>query len=319
MDTNPPDNESWWYKMCEEESPDGWMFYKQPSGMSPEAENLHNLPKDYYKKAIPGKDPDWVKVYVHGEYGFLIEGKPVYPMFRDRTHVSEEVLYPAQGFSLMIGADFGMTPCAVIGQRLPNGRWVIIDEFITEDYGIKRFGEELSAYVLHNYPGFDVSVAVGDPSGDYRSPNSDDTCFDILNEHTPWKWKPAPTNELTMRLEAVKHTLNRMVDGDPAFLLSPKCRTLRKGFAGSYHYKTIAGGDGTRTHHAPDKNKFSHPHDALQYLIIGGGEAGVVLNKQVAPEKRFNNNPRLLAQMERIKNKSSYNPFKMKSWKPKGW
>jgi hypothetical protein len=321
MDTNPPDNESWWYYMAQVECPEGWEFFRQPSGMSEEAENIHNLPKDYYKKLIPGKDPDWIKVYVDGEYGFVLEGQAVYPMFRDRTHVSPEVLVPAPGFSLMIGADFGLTPCAVIGQRLPGGQWYIIDEFITEDYGIKRFAEELTAYMEEHYPGFSVSVAVGDPSGDFRSPNSDDTCIDILNNYTPWKWKPASTNELTMRLEVVKNALNRMVDGNPALLVSPKCRTIRKGFAGSYHYKTIKGGDGTRTHNVPDKNKFSHPHDALQYLLLGGGETGVVLNKKSNdnPVQRFAHSQKMIEQIERAKSGMGYSGFNSKNWKPKGW
>ncbi len=318
MDTNPPDSESWWYKMSEVDHPDGWEFFNQPGGTTPEAENIPNLPTDYYKKLIPGKDPDWIKVYVDGEYGFLVEGQAVYPMFRDRTHCSEEAIEPSPGFSLMIGADFGLTPCAVIGQRLPGGKWFIIDEFITEDCGVKRFGELLTAFMEEHYPGFDVSVACGDPSGDFRSPNSEDTCLDILNEYTPWKWKPAPTNELTMRLEVVKQALNRMVDGDPAFLLSPRCKTLRKGFAGSYMYKLVKGGDGTKTHHSPDKNKFSHPHDALQYLLLGGGEAGIVLNKKSQdPIGRFSNNPKMLEQIRTAK-QVGYDGSS-RQWKPKGW
>ena len=322
MDTNPPDTESWWYKMSELERPEGWKFFRQPGGQSEMAENIPNLPKDYYKKLIPGKDPDWIKVYVDGDYGFLIEGQAVYPMFRDRTHVAQEVIEPSPGFSLMIGVDFGLTPCAVIGQRTHGGQWFIIDEFITQDIGIKKFAEELTAFMAEFYPNFDVSVAVGDPSGDYRSPNSDETCIDIMNAHTPWTWSAAPSNDLTIRLEVVKNALNKMVDGNPAFLLSPKCSKLRKGFNGSYHYKLIKGADGTRTHTAPDKNEFSHPHDGLQYLLLGGGETGVVLNKknmQDSASKRFSNSPRMLEQIERVKHRSGSKTLGSKNWKPKGW
>lgn len=322
MDTNPPDNESWWYKAAEIDKPDGWEFFRQPGGMQDGAENIANLPKDYYKRIMAGKDPEWINVYVNAEYGFLIEGQAVYPMFRDRTHVSQDELTPAPGFSLMIGADFGMTPCAIIGQRAPGGRWFIIDEFVTDDMGTKRFAEELTAYVLQNYPNFDVSVACGDPAGDLRSPNADETCIDIMNLYTPWKWLPASTNDLTMRLDVVKNALNRMVDGNPGFTISPRCRMLRKGFNGSYHYKLIKGGDGTRTHSVPEKNKFSHPHDALQYLLLGGGEAGVILNKKKSHEEqinRFRDNPKMMEQMGRAKGRGSYSAFNSKSWKPKGW
>jgi hypothetical protein len=36
---------------------------------------------------VAGKDPDWAKVYVHGEYGYVRDGKPVYPEFRDSAEV----------------------------------------------------------------------------------------------------------------------------------------------------------------------------------------------------------------------------------------
>lgn len=317
MDTNPPDNESWWFKACEVDKPDGWEFFKQPGGLSELAENTENLPNNYYKRIMAGKDQEWINVYVHGDYGFLIEGQAVYPMFRDGTHVAKEIIEPAAGFSLMLGADFGLTPCAIIGQRLPGGQWFIVDEFITEDIGIKRFAEELTSYMAINYPNFSISMAVGDPSGDYRSPNSDDTCIDILNQYTPWKWHPAPTNELTMRLEVVKNSLNRMVDGKPSFLLSPKCKILRKGFNGSYNYKLVKGGDGTRTHNIPDKNKYSHPHDALQYLLLGGGETGVVLNKKSGQNQaeHYKNSPRMLEQIERVKNRGGYSAFGTKPYR----
>ena len=317
MDTNPPDNEGWWFKAAEIDRPDGWEFFRQPGGTNELAENVENLPKDYYKRIMAGKDQEWINVYVHGEYGFLIEGQAVYPMFRDNTHVEKELIGTSPGYALMIGADFGLTPCAIIGQRMPGGTWYIVDEFVTEDCGIKRFAEELAAYVEQNYPDYDVSVAVGDPSGDFRSPNSDDTCIDILNNYTPWKWHGAPTNDLTMRLEVVKNTLNRMVDGKPAFLLSQKCKLLRKGFNGSYNYKLIKGGDGTRTHSIPDKNKYSHPHDALQYLLLGGGETGIILNKK-SKDDLIRSSSRLMSQRENVLRGVGYSG-RSNNWKPKGW
>ncbi len=320
MDTNPPDTESWWYKMAELEQPEGWVFFHQPGGMTPEAENRQNLPDRYYEKLIPGKDQDWIKVYVDGDYGFLIEGAAVYPMFRDRTHTAEKMLEANPAFALHIGADFGMTPCAVIGQKLNNGKWIVLDEFITNDCGTIRFAELLSSYVQEHYGGFDISTATGDPSGDYRSPESDETCIEIMNNHTPWTWKAAETNDPALRIEAVKHALNRMIDGEPALLLSPNCSKLRKGFNGSYYYKLIKGDGGTRTQERAFKNEYSHPHDALQYMMLGGGEVGVVLNKRDRqnPQQRFKNNDRMLAQIERARQTNGYSGDS-RPWKPKGW
>lgn len=284
MDTNPPDNQSWWYKVAEEDRPKDWEFFKQPSGMSPEAENIENLPKGYYPRLISGKDEDWVKIYVHGEYGFLNEGQAVYPMYRDRIHVSADPIQPAIGINLTLGVDFGLTPCAIIGQRLADGRWLLIDELVTDNCGIIRFAELLTAYIAEHYGDFGIGTCFADPAGDQRGSSDLKTSLDIMREYTPWVWKAAPSNELAMRLEVVRAALNRLIDGSPGLMVSPKCQVLRKGFSGGYHYKLIRSGDGTQSYETPNKNQYSHPHDALQYLLLGGGERDVVLNKVRRPK-----------------------------------
>lgn len=306
MDTNPPDDQSWWYRYAEEETPKDWKFFKQPSGRSPEAENLKNLPRGYYDRLCQGKEDDWINVYVDGNYGYLTEGKPVFPMFRDRTHVSPTPLAPVPGLSLLVGSDFGLTPCAVFGQRLADGRWIILEELITEDCGIIRFAELVVRFATEKFPdhakifeneefkkrliqqaGYAQPIqGWGDPAGNQKSQNDEKTALEVLREHTPWRWKPAPSNSLSMRLEVVKAALNRMVDGKPGILISPTCKTLRKGFASGYHYRYIKSSGGSQTHSEPNKNDFSHPHDALQYLLLGGGEANVVLGRMNARERR---------------------------------
>lgn len=280
MDTNPPDDQSWWYKFSEQEVPEGWKFFKQPSGRSPHAENIRNLPDQYYQRIMAGKDPDWIKVYADGEYGYVSEGKPVYSMYRDSTHTAPEHFEPVPGIALTIAADFGLTPAAVIGQKLPDGRLRIFDEFVTDDCGVVRFAESLATYITATYPDFDVSDCFGDPAGAERGAD-ERTMFDIMKEYTGWHWKPAPCpdNDIQIRTEVVKNALNRLIDGRPGFQISPKCSVLRKGFTSGYHYKPVRTANGTQFHDTPSKNKFSHPHDALQYWFLGVGEMAVVLNR----------------------------------------
>ena len=45
-DSNPPDTDSWIYDLFEKLEPDNAEAFYQPSGLSPEAENLANLPKN---------------------------------------------------------------------------------------------------------------------------------------------------------------------------------------------------------------------------------------------------------------------------------
>jgi hypothetical protein len=167
-----------------------------------------------------------------------------------------------------------------------------------------------SQYIALNYPGHPIGGGWGDPAGVARG-YQDDTAFDLLNEYfslSPWKtkWRPAPSNDWLMRKEAVKHTLNRLVDGLPGFQLSPKCKMLRKGFSGGYHYKFFKAGNKDQVQEMPNKNMFSHPMDGLQYLILGGGEHNVVLRKDTKRRERGN-----IVVAKGI----NYNVFSRNSWK----
>ena len=123
MDTNPPDSDHWWYRIFEEMQPKGFKLFKQPSGRSIAAENVENLPSGYYERLAAGKDSEWSKVYVDGEYGFISEGRPVFPEFKDHIHVSQQNLEAIKGETIVVGIDFGLTPAAVFGQRDVKGRW----------------------------------------------------------------------------------------------------------------------------------------------------------------------------------------------------
>ena len=143
MDTNPPDSDHWYFTMCEENLPSNMSVHHQPSGLSEEAENIENLPKDYYTNMMLGKDPEWVKVYVHGEYGFVSDGMPVHPEFHDSLHVAEYEIDYDPNEDLYIGVDFGRTPAAAFFQEV-NGQIKVIDELTSFGIGATQFGKLLS-------------------------------------------------------------------------------------------------------------------------------------------------------------------------------
>jgi hypothetical protein len=53
-----------------------------------------------------GKAEEWIKVYGKGEYGFVQDGKPVYPEYRDWLHCKPFEL--ARAVPISIGIDFGL-------------------------------------------------------------------------------------------------------------------------------------------------------------------------------------------------------------------
>lgn len=292
MDTNPPDDDHWWYRLAEEERPTGWEFWKQPGGLievegkffpNPKAENIENLEKDYYLTRMAAKSDAYIRVYYCAQYGFVKEGKPVYSEYVDAVHCSSDILQVVPDIPIYVGIDFGLTPAAVFGQRLPIGRWQWFDELVTEDMGALRFGDLLAAKMRGEYSGFEFDI-YGDPAGEARAQTDEKTPFDILKARGI-PAKPAPTNDFTLRREAVAVQMTRLaMDGKPAFQISPRCKVTRKGMAGGYRYRRLQVAGDERYEDKPDKNKYSHPCEAGQYLMIGAGE-GKALIKPLVPKE----------------------------------
>jgi len=318
-DTNAPDEDHWWPIMSGEVplpdhigreealmlvKPDTWNFYNQPGGMleekdkngtlqsyklNPKAENRSNITPQYYPDIIKGKSKSWIDVYVLNKFGSLSDGKPIYPMFTDELHIAKEPILPIAGLPIVVGMDFGLTPAAVFAQNV-RGKWLILDELVAEDMGIVRFAELFRKEFALNFPAMKAMV-YGDPAGDYRAQTDERTPFQILRT-AGIKAYPAGNNDVSLRLEAVSGTLNRLIDGQPGLLVDKKCVNLIKGFRGGYQYRRMQISGAERYEEKPNKNKFSHVHDALQYALIGGGEGRSLLssgknNKPVIARQSF--------------------------------
>ncbi len=280
MDTNPPDDDHWYYNLAEVEKPEGYDFFRQPPALlklkdnsyipNPEAENVVNQPIgfDYWLRQVPGKDQDWINVYIMGEYGSIFDGKPVYPEYNDSIFCAKEDLEIYRGLPLFLGWDYGLTPACVAGQLSPHGQLRIVDEWCSEDMGIREFARDVvKPSLMNEYAGMRI-ISVGDPAGKQRSQTEQTSCMDILQqEGIPTE--PTPTNEVIARLDSVRFYMGAMSrEGSPGFMLSPKCNQLRRGFNGGYKYERVQIVGEERYKDVPAKNKFSHPHDALQYLCV---------------------------------------------------
>lgn len=275
MDTNPPDSDHWFYTLFEENRPKNFGIFHQPSGLSEKAENIENLPDGYYTNMQAGKDKEWINVYVHGQYGFIADGKPVYPEYNDDIHHTDEELLLIGGI-VYVGIDFGLTPAAAIGQKTANGQWQIIDELVTEDMGAVSFGKLLHEKLSSKYCGCELEI-YGDPAGEQRAQTDEVTPFQILAKLGIMAW-PTYTNDFTIRREAVADYMGRLsFNGQPAFLIGPGAPMLRKAMAGGYKYKRMQVSGQARFQDKPDKSRYSHISDACQYMFLGAGEGDRVI------------------------------------------
>jgi len=279
-DTNPPDTDHWIYRVFEEDRPDGYKVYHQPSGLSDDAENLDNLPPLYYERMMSGKDPAWIDVYVHGKYGYVQDGKPIFPEYNDAVHASTEILKPDRNQKLWIGLDFGLTPAAAFAQETVTGQWRFIDELVTEDMGAKQFGEQLNKKIQRDYAGYELEIR-GDPAGDQRAQTDERTPFMVL-QGAGINAYPAPDQDPIIRREALAAAMTRMVmNAEPGLQISPKCKVLRKGLQGAYKYRRLQVSGQERYQDKPDKNMYSHVCEAAEYLMVSAGEGYKVMGGNV--------------------------------------
>jgi hypothetical protein len=301
-DANAPDEDHWLAMMTgqvdlppgltEDEAaqyqwPDDWGFHLQPPALleqfdqhnrlmgyevNPGAENLENLPPDYYAKQIAGKSRTWIDSRLMVRVVLVVEGAPVWPMFKADVHVAREPLRPVPGHDVTVGLDFGRTPAAVFIQAV-NNRVLVQYELQENNMGAVDFAPRVKRFLEQHYPAdgsrgrFRVRF-VGDPKGQDKTQNDDRTAYDIF-EANGMKVIPAPVkqNMIRTRVDAVANVLNEMSDGRPRFVISPMARSLKVGMAGRYHNERDETGE-----LKPSKNRYSHLCDALQYGILGLGE-----------------------------------------------
>jgi len=276
MDTNPPDDDHWWYSIAEKEKPPAWDFFSQPGALkwekgalveNPGAENIDNLPGgyQYYFRQAAGKTREWIKVFILGQYGTIADGRPVYPEYSDEIHCRAASVIAT--LPLLLGFDYGLTPACVVCQVSPRGQLLVLDELFAKDMGIRQFARDVvRPFLSLNYPGKRFQ-AVGDPAGMAGKDTEEKTCFQELAEEGI-ACVPAASNKFMARREAVAKYLTRLTDGKPCLIVDPKCEMIRRGFNGRYQYRRLQVVGEDRYKDVPDKNDYSHLHDALQYAAL---------------------------------------------------
>ena len=280
MDTNPPDDDHWWYRLAEQVKPAGWKFFKQPGALirqpdgnyiaNPLAENVKNQARgyQYWAQMIAGKDREFLKVYIEGKYGSVFSGRPVYDgLYNDDMHVSPTPLGVFRGLPLILGWDFGLTPACIFAQITPMGVLNVLREYLCERGGIRQFTTDVvKPALLNEFHGMNV-ISRADPAGNQASQVDEKTCIAELTRLGIYT-EAAQTNDFIPRRQVVINFLTKTVNGKPGFQLDPSCKMLRKGFNGGYQFSRIQVTGEERYRDVPNKNDYSHPHDGLQYLAL---------------------------------------------------
>jgi len=296
-DGNAPDEDSWLAmitgqvdlppglladEIAQYHWPKAWGFYKQPPAVleafnargelvgytvNPATENLRNLRAGYYDQQLAGKSRAWIESRLMNRVALVVEGQPVWPMFRREFHVAREPLRPVDNHDVIVALDFGRVfPAALFAQEI-NQRLYVQYEMLGFNEPASVFAPKVQRFLTQHYPDFNVRF-VGDPKGADKGQATEQSSYDIFRSHDmPVVPAPVKQNDIATRTEAVAYILNDNPRGHNRLVISPLCRTLIVGMAGRYHL--VREDDGELR---PKKDKYSNLCDALQYLCLGLGE-----------------------------------------------
>lgn len=197
------------------------------------------------------------------------EGAAVYPEFVESVHVAKKPLFPlAQsgvrgGRPIIRGWDnTGLNPACLVTYINTIGQWYWVKEFCGYEIGMADFAIWVDTWCREKFSADAQYRDIGDPAGRIRDTQKK-TPAEYIYEATGIRIENG-VQTFKVRRESVANRLNKMISGKPALLIDPtECPTVIGGFLGGYCYPEI--GDTGYFRPEPEKNKFSHIHDAGQY------------------------------------------------------
>lgn len=240
-------------------------------------ENAGNVRGGYWQniKELYPESPEMQQMLADGKPGYRPEGKGVYRNYVREVHMAQGPLMwmkvpdihsgDLKGCPLLMGWDnTGLSPAAVLLQRIAPMQYQVLREFYDDRAGIVDFTQIVLEQLAVDFPGADITNYC-DPAGFARVSNREGgVTSNAQMVMETFKITLIPSiQELGKRISAVDNLLARR-DG---LLIDPSCVRLLNGFFGGYVYEENPRMGMNEFKEDPKKNKFSHIHDALQYAL----------------------------------------------------
>jgi hypothetical protein len=235
-----------------------------------------------------GKGSAWIRKNLANEILPMVEGEAVWTSYDADVHLAREPLEPVANEDVAIGLDFGRRPAAVFSQVI-GGQRQLQFELTMENAGATRMAPAVRAMLAKHYPwvlhGRGQLRAWGDPKGQDGTQTDETTAYDVFRANGVTV-RPAPVkqNNIRTRVEAVSFQLERMTQGRPALMVSPRCARLKMAMAGGYRYPKER--PSPVEERKPVKDRFSDIADALQYLVLGEGGGREMVGRSAAQTAR---------------------------------
>ena len=260
---NNPDQSHWTYNKFYEDAQPGFMLHQPRT-----AENLSNLPKNYYADLRANYEksgrPDLVRRFVEGEAGFQMLGRSVTPNWDDRLHLAIGLgpVRPPRGGPLILGWDGGLNPTCIISQ-MQGDRWRILKAWVGNDMPLNELCQtQVIPELDTHYRGMEV-INVGDPSMNARDETYGHQASRYIRKHIGGRWVDG-VKQIEPRVSALNRALSHSVNGQGMVQVDrDNAKDVWYALRGGWHYKEQAGDTWSQQ---PRKNAHSHPGDAMSYL-----------------------------------------------------
>lgn len=280
-------------------APESDRRFIQPSGFSPNAENIKALRKidpDFYNQQATQLDKYDVDRLLRNRPGYGRHGQPVHPNFDPERHVATRSLEVDRFSPVYIGIDAGsntLKPAATFSQRAYSGQWRKLAEIYLPDgeqMNTADFGAEVRRIMDTRFQRAPGAMLCIDPAAGHPNANSEFTTAQELQDSTGIEAQLAPSNVAKYRRSATDSLLLKSAGpGEPSVIIDPDCIGLIQGYTGGFHYQRR----GQKVGVTPVKNSFSHVVEADEYAHLCIEGIGPSEGRFIRPDgEGFNDAPR---------------------------
>jgi phage terminase large subunit len=231
-------------------------------------DNTMNLRPGYKDDLLRGHQNDrrYQLMFIEGEFGFDIEGRPVFEEFDPQYHVAD--IEPDPTLPVLRGVDFGFRKPAVVWcQYTREGRFLVLHELCPKNIPRHDLVRRVEAEQQYRFPDRHPSQYrdFGDIAGnDENTAAEADIAF----------WENYFSSAIESRKERVKvgldvmHRLmdeSRVRDGKrmPLFIVDYRCEKVISALQGGFYYATRMD---NRELESPEDNEYKDPIDAIRYI-----------------------------------------------------
>lgn len=229
----------------------------------PPYENVANLPPGYYEdlRKEYRDSQEWIDMYIEGKPGAIAKGRLVYYDFSKRKHVSTGPIKWQEGRLYRGWDNTGNQPACVVVQISGRDKAQVLKEFVTDRMGIVDFTQWVQVECNMLYPGCEF-IDYGDPAGESKQSNP---IGGLISNADMMRAEGVIVVPSEQNFDARVESVQKQIRIENGLEIDPSCVRLINGFLAGYHFEQI-GGTGIYKDY-PSKNKYSHVHDALQYVM----------------------------------------------------